>query len=106
MGKAEKKRNRRYCRELAKKMGRWLREMGPNFPRQVLAQRLEISERTLRNWESGAAMVLKPFGRPTVSPTKRFLARLKVARELRKQGLVGWRPILAKIGSVVSTRLV
>ena len=83
-----------------------MREMGRSFPRQLLAQRLEVSERTLRNWESGAEEEVKPLGRPAISPSKRFQARLKVARELRKQGLVGWRPVLAVVRSCVSTRLV
>lgn len=48
----------------------------------------------------------KPLGRPVTSPPKRFRARLQVARELRKQGWVGWRPVLARLGPVVSTRLV
>ncbi len=84
----------------------WLKEMGRRFPRHLLAQRLGVSERTLRNWESGAPKAPKPLGRPATSPSKRFQARLKVARELRKQGWVGWRPVLARVGSCVSTRLV
>ena len=87
-------------------MGQWLKGAGPNFPRQAVAQRLGVSERTLRNWERGAHEALKPLGRPATSPSKRFQARLKVARELRRQGLVGWRPVAAKVGSTVSTRLV
>ena len=87
-------------------MGLWLKAMGPKFPRQVLAQRLEVSNRTLRNWESGAEIPRKPLGRPATSSSKRFQARLKVARELRKQGWVGWRPVLAAVGPFVSMRLV
>jgi len=60
----------------------------------------------LRNWESGAEAQVKPLGRPAFSPSKRFRARLKVARELRKQGWVGWRPVLAKVKPMVTTRLV
>jgi transposase InsO family protein len=106
MGKAEKKRSRKYPRELTRRMGRWLKVMGRSFPRRLLAQRLEVSERTLRNWEGGAEAEVKPLGRPAVSPSRRFQARLKVARELRKQGWVGWRPVLAMVRSSVSTRLV
>ena len=87
-------------------MGLWLKAAGPRFPRHHLAQRLGVSERTLRNWESGVETQVKHLGRPAISPAKRFLARLKVARELRKQGLVGWRPVAAKVGAVVPTRLV
>lgn len=60
----------------------------------------------MRNWESGAQTQAKHLGRPAISPAKRFLARLKVARELRKQGLVGWRPVVAKVGAAVPVRLV
>jgi transposase InsO family protein len=50
---------------------------------------------------------MKRMGRPATSPSKRFQARLKVARALREQGFsAGWRPVLAKVGSEVSTRLV
>jgi transposase InsO family protein len=80
--------------------------MERNFPRHLLAQRLEVSERTLRNWEKGAVAQAKPLGRPAASPSKLFRARLKVARELRKQGWVGWRPVLAMVGPSVPTRLV
>ena len=82
-----------------------MREAGRNFPVSVVVQQLEVSERTLRNWKSGAFEASKPMGRPALSPSGRFLARLKVARELRKQGLVGWRPVLVKIRPFVSTRL-
>jgi transposase InsO family protein len=88
-------------------MGLWLKGMGRNFPRQLLIQRLEVSERTLRNWESGAESQTKQLGRPAFSPSKRFQARLKVARELKRQGSqAGWRPVLAAVGLFVSTRLV
>ena len=87
-------------------MGLWLKTAGPKFPRHHLAQRLEVSERTLRNWVRGAETQIKHLGRPVTPPAKRFLARLKVARELRKQGWAGWRPVKAKVGSVVPTRLV
>jgi transposase InsO family protein len=87
-------------------MGLWLKAMGPKFPRHLLAQRLEVSDRTLRNWESGAEDQVKHLGRPATSPSKRFLARLKVARELRRQGWTGWRPVLAKVWPDVSIRLV
>lgn len=51
--------------------------------------------------------VLKPLGRPAVSLQKRFQAALKVARVLRGQGhTAGWRPVLAKVAPMVSTRLV
>lgn len=85
----------------------WLKVTGPKLLRQLVAQRLGVSERTLRNWERGAQMVAKPMGRPATSPSKRFQARLKVARALRQQGHgAGWRPVLAKVRSEVSTRLV
>jgi hypothetical protein len=87
-------------------MGLWLKVMGRGFPRCLLAQRLEVTERTLRNWESGAPKAPKPLGRPATSPAKRFQARLKVARELHRQGWTGWRPVLSRLGPVVSTRLV
>jgi len=87
-------------------MGQWLRKAGRILPRRVVAQRLGVNERTLRNWVRESQEALKPLGRPTISPTKRFQARLKVARELRKQGWVGWRPVAAKVGSSISTRLV
>ena len=87
-------------------MGLWLKGMGQNFPRNPLAKELEVTERTLRNWERGALGNAKPLGRPATSPSKRFLGRLKVARELKKQGLVGWRPVFAAVGAAVSTRLV
>ena len=105
--KAEKKRGPRCPRELVKRMGQWLMEAGPNFPRQVVAQQLGVSERTLRNWKRGAKGVLKPLGRPAVSASQRFQARLKVARALKGQGFQsGWRPVLAKVKPLVSTRLV
>lgn len=81
-------------------------ETGRKFPRQSLAQRLEVSERTLRNWESEAPKAPKALGRPATSPAKRFQARLKVARELHRQGWTGWRPVVKRLGPVVSTRLV
>jgi transposase InsO family protein len=87
-------------------MGLWLVETEGKFPRQPLAQRLGITERTLRNWESGAFQEQKPLGRPATPPSKRFEARLKVARELHRQGWVGWRPVVKNLGPVVSTRLV
>jgi len=87
-------------------MGQWLRVMGGNISRQALAQKLEVSDRTLRNWESGAVIQAKHLGRPATTPSKRFLARLKVARELRRQGWTGWRPVLAKVRTDVSIRLV
>jgi transposase InsO family protein len=88
-------------------MGLWLKAMDSNFHRQFLAQRLEVSDRTLRNWESGVDVQVRHLGRPAVSPSKRFQARLKVARELKRQGSqAGWRPVLAAIGPMVSTRLV
>jgi len=87
-------------------MGLWLKVAGPKFPRHHLAQRLEVSEKTLRNWERGAETQAKHMGRPATPPAKRFLARLKVARELRKQGWTGWRPVEANIGPEIPTRLV
>ena len=87
-------------------MGKMMRGMGRKFPRQIVVQQLGVSERTLRNWKSGAFEALKIMGRPAASPSKKFKSRLKVARELREQGLVGWRPVLAKVGANVSTRLV
>jgi transposase InsO family protein len=107
MGKVEKKRSRKYPRELTRRMGLWLKAMGHNFPLRFLAQRLEVSERTLRNWARGAKSQVKHWGRPTTPATKRFLARLKVARELKRQGVkAGWRPVVAAVGPMVSTRLV
>lgn len=87
-------------------MGLWLVETGRKFPRQTLAQRLGVSERTLRNWEGGAQKAQRPMGRPAVSPSKRYQARLKVVRELHRQGWPGWRPVLKQLGPLVSTRLV
>jgi len=92
---------------LTKKMGLWLKAMDSNFHRQFLAQRLAVSDRTLRNWESGVETQVKHLGRPATSPSQRFQARLKVARELKRQGSqAGWRPVLAAVGPMVSTRLV
>lgn len=79
---------------------------GRKFSQQLLAQRLGVTERTLRNWEGGARKESKPMGRPAASPSKRYRARLKVARELHRQGWPGWRPVFESLGSVVSTRLV
>jgi len=88
-------------------MGLWLVENGRKFPQQPLAQRLGITERTLRNWERGAQGEKKLIGRPATSPSERFQACLKVARVLREQGHgAGWRPVLAKVKPMVSTRLV
>jgi len=88
-------------------MGLWLRKAGPNKPRQLLAQRLGVSERTLRYWERRTPDTQKPLGRPATTASKRFRARLKVARELRVQGAqTGWRPVLAMVKPMVSTRLV
>ena len=88
-------------------MGLWLKAMGHSFPLRFLAQRLEVSERTLRNWASGAETQVKQLGRPATPASKRFLARLKVARELKRQGVkAGWRPVVAAVGPMVSTRLV
>jgi len=81
-------------------------EMGRKFPRQIVAQQLEVSERTLRNWKSGAFEAVKTMGRPAISPSKIFQARLMVARELKKQGLAGWRPVLKRLRPFVPTRLV
>jgi transposase InsO family protein len=105
--KAEKKRNRRIPQELARKMGLWLMEAGPNICRRAAARQLGVSERTLRNWERGAQEALKPLGRPAVSSGQRFKAYLQVARALRQQGSqAGWRPVLEKVKPFVSTRLV
>lgn len=106
MGKVEKKRTPKYPRELTRKLGLWLVETGRKFPQQPLAQRLGVSERTLRNWEKETSRAQKPLGRPAIPPSKRFQAKLKVARELHRQGWTGWRPVLKRLGPVVSTRLV
>jgi transposase InsO family protein len=87
-------------------MGKLMKEMGRSFPRRVVAQQLEVSERTLGNWKRGALKAQKPLGRPATSPSKRFEARLRVARELHRQGWPGWRPVMESLGPVVSTRLV
>ena len=83
-----------------------MREVGRNFPVPLVVQQLGVSERTLRNWKSGALEPVKQIGRPALSPAKRFQARLKVARELHRQGWPGWRPVMESLGPVVSARLV
>lgn len=84
-----------------------MREAGPKCRRAPLARELGVSERTLLNWESGAGKAMNPLGRPAASPQKRFRASLKVARQMRRQGLgAGWRPILKTLGPEVPTRLV
>jgi transposase InsO family protein len=106
MGKVEKKRSPKYPRVLTKKLGLWLVETGKRFPRQPLANHLGVNERTLRNWKGGANKVPKPLGRPATPPSKRYQARLKVARELHRQGWPGWRSVVKSLGPVVSTSLV
>jgi transposase InsO family protein len=106
MGKVEKKRTPKYPRELTRKLGLWLVETGKRFPHQPLANHLGVDERTLRNWKGGVNKAPKPLGRPATPPTKRFQARLKVARELHRQGWPGWRSVEESLGPVVSTRLV
>ncbi len=81
-------------------------ETGGKFPQQPLARRLGVTERTLRNWENGALEAQKPLGRPALSPSRKYQAKLKVARELHRQGWAGWRPVLESLGPAVSTRLV
>jgi len=58
----------------------------------------------LGNLERGVLGKVKPLGRPTTSPSKRFQGCLKVARELKKKGLVNWRPVFTMVGPVGPTR--
>ena len=70
----------------------------------LLAETLEVSERTLRNWRRGVAG--KTLGRPAVSKQSRYLALLKVRREVKKQGWqAGWRPLYQVLSQNVSLRL-
>lgn len=70
----------------------------------LLAQVLGVSERTLRNWKRGTGE--KQLGRPAASRQKRYLALLKVRREVGRQGWeAGWRPLHGTLAGDVSLRL-
>lgn len=71
-----------------------------------IAEVLEVSPRTIQNWvaeykRGGNAKV----GRPSYTIEQRRYAMWKVAREIKKQGYAGWRPIDAALDDV-PTRLV
>lgn len=77
------------------KIGGWL--LAEKRDRRLvafLAQRLEVTPRTLRNWRQmitagGAARI----GRPRYPESLRQAARRSVSAQLEAQGYPGWRPI-------------
>lgn len=85
------------------KVGKWLREEKNNLKVKEVAKMLEVSERTLSNWQQKYKEVkLKKIGRP--KEIKQLATYVKVGRAWKKQGCPGWRPIKADLGGQVSTR--
>ncbi len=71
-----------------------------------VAEALDVSERTLRNWRNSAKKGFKPQGRPKTSSEVVKLARQKVFLLMKKHGCPGWRPIAAELHGEVPVRLV
>lgn len=89
------------------RIGRLLLEAKGRYRLSEVAERLEVDPRTLRNWRERAKMGSSPrLGRPAYSADLRRRASWQVARELRRQGQPGWRPVLEALRGQVPTRLV
>lgn len=77
------------------KIGQWLlRDRSDRKLVSFLAERLEVTPKTLRNWR---AMVQRgeaaKTGRPSYSSALKASARAAVQEQMRRQGHPGWRPI-------------
>lgn len=89
----------RFRRELAVRVGSvLLKEQRNRGFLKVLAEGLEVTPQTLRNWKRLAAMEEKPqTGRPRYSQEKVLEAESLVRMELERQGYPGWRPVAKAI---------
>lgn len=88
-----------YRRELAVKIGEvLLRERKNRGAMKLLAECLDVTPQTLRNWRKWAAHVEKPrLGRPRYTKVQRKEVEIHVATELKRQGYPGWRPVAAAL---------
>lgn len=87
-------------------VGMWLQEKRSSLQIQEVAKMLKVNRRTLSNWKKSAKIDEIKIGRPRYSKRERFLSLLKVGREWKSQGCVGWRPVKSGLGNKVPTRLV
>jgi transposase InsO family protein len=83
-----------YPYALKRRVGLWLKG-APRGSQETLASALKVSTRTVRSWKSKAQAPPKKRGRKKTGVTLR--EKLIIAREWRRQGYPGSRPIIKSL---------
>jgi transposase InsO family protein len=92
-----------YTVELKRRVGKLLLN-APRGTLKIIAQQLEVSSRTLNSWKRNAHNEWPKRG---VKPrTFTILEKLRIAREWKRQGYPGSRPIDAALTPTIPARLV
>src|SRR5690606_11931904 len=102
-----RKRRVQYRRELVMKINQIAPKLRPRISQRELARVLEVTPRTIRNWEKRRTPESFPkLGRPAHDERAHGKAFWRVGREYLRQAKCGWRGIHHALGDLVPIRLV
>lgn len=91
-----RKKKHEYPVEVKKQVGQWLK-VAPRGSRRIVAQALDVSDRTLRSWQLGLEEEKVKGRRPNA---KKWSELILIGREWRRQGFTGSRPIIQALPGI------